>query len=77
MTINKTNSQDTVEEVNRIIEDQLASGRYEHVACDLCGSEEAAPYAMRLGAGSPYVLHRRRDRCRKCGLVYNDPQATE
>lgn len=65
------------DEINGIIEEQIASGKYEHVACDLCGSDDAVPYAMRLGEGSPFVLHRRRVRCRRCGLVYSDPQATE
>ncbi len=67
----------TAKDVSHIIEEQFASGKYEHIACNLCGSDEAVPYAMRLGEGSPYVLHRRRVRCRKCGLVYSDPQATE
>jgi len=74
----KTIDPSTAEEVTRIVEEQLASGNYRHVACNLCGSDDAVPYALRLGAGTPFVVHRRRVvRCRKCGLVYNDPQATE
>lgn len=75
--MDKTIDPSTAEEVNHIIEGQLASGGYRHVVCNLCGSNDAVPYAMRLGAGSPFVVHRRRVRCRKCGLVYSDPQATE
>ena len=60
----------TAEEVTRIVEGQLASGNYRHVACNLCGSDDAVPYALRLGAGTPFVVHRRRVRCRKCGLIY-------
>lgn len=75
--MDKTIDPCTVEKVNNIIEEQLASGSHKHIACNLCGSDDAVVYAMRLGKYSQSVLHRRRVRCRKCGLIYSDPQATE
>ena len=61
-----------------IIEDQIASGNYQHVACNLCGSSDAVPYAFRLPKHTErYYSHVRRVKCCKCGFVYSDPQLTE
>ena len=78
--IDLTDNPATVDEVNRIIETQLALGGYHHVNCKLCGSDDTALYAIRLDPppeNEPFIVHRRRVRCRKCGLVYSNPQATE
>lgn len=62
--------------LEKMIEDQIASGDYQHVACNLCGSNNAVPYAFNLK--EPIETHHvRRVKCRKCGFIYSDPQATE
>jgi len=59
------------------IEEQVASGAYEYVCCNLCGSDNAKIYAARVWRKGGNNLHLRRDRCKKCGLVYSNPQASE
>lgn len=43
-----------------------------HVACDICGKDDAELYAER--PPSPAALHVRFVRCRGCGFVYADPR---
>ena len=63
----------TVDEVNLTVEKQLRSGNYQHVVCNLCGKDDAVFYAIWKKSDR---LHIRRVRCRHCGFVYSDPQAT-
>ncbi|MBI4318545.1 MAG: class I SAM-dependent methyltransferase [Chloroflexi bacterium] len=49
---------------------------YKHVPCNLCGADSAETYAT-CSIDADWVVHRTRVRCRKCGLVYSDPQASE
>lgn len=46
----------------------MSSGPFEAVVCGLCGSGDAAPFLR--GEGFTYV------RCRRCGLVYQNPRYT-
>lgn len=64
------------EETKSLIEEQLASGAYNYVRCNLCGSDDAKIYAVNEWSGGNN-LHLKRDRCKKCGLVYSNPQASE
>lgn len=66
----------TLTELERIIEEQLASGDFRYVRCNSCGVGDSGLYAVNLWKkGEP--VHRRRVRCHKCGLVYSNPQASE
>ena len=65
------------EETKKIIKEQLTSGNYSYVSCNLCGSDNGKIYAIREGIKGGNNLHLRRDRCKKCGLVYSNPQASE
>jgi 2-polyprenyl-3-methyl-5-hydroxy-6-metoxy-1,4-benzoquinol methylase len=44
-----------------------------HVACDVCGADDARE--VYLSPAAPGTLHTRYVRCRSCGLVYADPRA--
>src|SRR5690348_6416987 len=43
------------------------------INCPVCGVDDAVPYAARIRANAPHFL---RVRCRRCGLIYANPQAT-
>lgn len=66
-----------LEETKSEIEKQVASGAYNYVCCNLCGSDNAKIYAVRIWRRGGKKLHLRRDRCKQCGLVYSNPQASE
>lgn len=63
----------TVNLGDKIIEKQLSSGAYKHVSCNVCGSDDPIVFAVDYH-GEP---HKRRVKCKKCGLVYSDSQATK
>jgi SAM-dependent methyltransferase len=71
--IDKTRRSYTVNEMNYIVEKKLKFGNYQHVVCNLCGSDDAVFYAI---AQDPDRLHIKRVRCRHCGFTYSNPQAT-
>lgn len=49
---------------------------YVHVICNLCGSDDTELFG-RENSPLDKVVHYQSVRCRRCGLVYSDPQATE
>ncbi len=49
---------------------------YIHIKCNLCGKDNAKVYSVSNLKGK-HVLHRIRVKCKGCGLVYSNPQATE
>src|SRR5438445_7976586 len=44
-----------------------------HVACEVCGADDAHTYASRSPRRD--VLHTRLVRCNRCGFTYADPRA--
>ncbi len=46
---------------------------YKEISCNLCGSKEYKIFSIQE---NPSVLHPRKVKCKKCGLVYSNPQAT-
>ncbi len=67
-------SEKTLLEIDRIVKEQLTSGAYEHVSCNLCRTDTPVLFAINhYNKG----IHARRMQCSNCGLVYSDPQATE
>lgn len=58
---------------DNIIEKQLLSEAYKHVCCNFCGSDDWTIFAL----SNEEELHKRRVKCKKCGLVYSNPQGTE
>ena len=61
--------------VRMIGANELPDADYKWVKCNLYGSDDASLYAV-ASAGQNDLIHRTRVRCRKCGLVYSNPQAT-
>lgn len=55
------------------IEKQLLSGTHKYVNCNLCGNDNTFIFAVEH-KGEP---HKRRVKCKKCGLIYSNPQATD
>jgi len=49
--------------------------KYIKINCNLCGSDTAKLYSVYNGEGN--YLHKYRVKCKKCGLVYSNPQATK
>lgn len=49
---------------------------YRDVRCNLCGEKCANVYAVNE-SNNEKVLHHVRVQCRKCGLIYSNPEATE
>ena len=56
-------------------EDVFGLNDFHHVNCNLCGSEDYEIYG-REQSSAEHILHRTAVRCKKCGLVYSNPQAT-
>lgn len=56
---------------------EISSSEAAHhfVVCNLCGTNDYEIYGQELER-SRYIVHRTAVRCKKCGLVYSNPQAT-
>ena len=56
-------------------EDVFGLKDFVSVNCNLCGSDEYEIYGREQSAAE-HILHRTAVQCKKCGLVYSNPQAT-
>ena len=54
---------------------EIVHNGYVHVPCNLCGSDDYEIFAQ-VENVTDEVIHRTAVRCKNCGLVYSNPQAT-